>query len=134
VIGQLPAWHEIFVHFSIGLLTTALAFYIVAWLAPRRPLWRTGMLLAARWNLAAGVAITFATILSGFYAAPDPASATVVVHRNWSLGALAAFLAVGVFGWVRIHRFKEPTALFLALLTGAGTLLIIAAYTGYMAS
>jgi uncharacterized membrane protein len=131
--GMIYGWHAIFVHFTVGLLFTAWLFYVVAWLAPRRPLWRTGMLLAARWNLAAGIVITIATLVSGAYAA-SASAASLPIHRVWSYGAMAAFVAVGMFGWLRIRRFKEPTPLFIALLTAATVILLIATYSGYVAS
>lgn len=129
----IPNWHPIFVHFSVALLFTATALFVLGKIAPVSAAWRPACLTAARWNLALGVAITTGTVLAGWYAFntvnhDGHSHLAMLSHRNWALATTASFLALGA--WGLIGRKAEPHGLFVTGLVAASVLLSVTGYKG----
>ena len=117
-----PNWHPVFVHFTVGLLLIAAAWYLLAWLPEP---WGRFSLLVSRANLFAGVLITVATVIAGFLAFnsvqhDDPSHEAMKVHRNWALAAatLWAVLA-GWEGWRTWRRRGRSLAVTAAVVIAA---------------
>lgn len=133
ILEILPNWHPVFVHFSVALLFTATALFVLGKLAPQSAAWRPACLSAARWNLALGVAITVGTVLAGWYAFSTVnhdghSHLAMLSHRDWALATAASFLALGAWGF--IGRKAEPHGLFVVGLVAASVLLSVTGYKG----
>lgn len=132
MIEILPNWHPPLVHLTVGLLFSAAFAYVVAWL-PVAERVRRQALVAARWGLFAGVAVTVATLVAGFQAynmvAHDgPAHEAMKVHRNWALATAAVFAVAALVEAWRVRNAEAAGAIVaFLLLAGAGMLTV----TGY---
>lgn len=129
----IPNWHPIFVHFSVALLITATALFVLAKLAPRTASWRAPCLTVARWNLSLGVAITVGTVLAGWYAFntvnhDGHSHLAMLSHRQWALATASAFALL--WAWSLVGRGREPRAPFVAGLVVASGLLLVTGYKG----
>ena len=132
-IEIIPNWHPIFVHFSVALLLTATALFVLGKLAPRSAAWRPACLMAARWNLMLGIAITFGTVLAGWDAFntvdhDGHSHLAMLGHRQWALATAASFLALGACSFV--GQKGEPRGLFVMGLVAASVLLLVTGYKG----
>lgn len=128
MIEIIPNWHPVFVHFTIGLLSMAALFYLAGRLTGKE-----NLLIAARWNLWAGTAITIGTVIAGFAAyysvAHDETSHIAMVdHRNWALTTAGTFLGLACWALWKQRGAKTVAKTFVIfMLLGAGLLTI----TGY---
>ncbi|WP_290649167.1 DUF2231 domain-containing protein [Aquisalimonas sp.] len=135
MLGALPNWHPIFVHFTVALLTVAVLLFIVAHFSPPGAFGRT-VRLVARVNLMLGALFTIGTVLTGWYAyntvPHDAASHEVMtIHRNWALIAAATFALLALWcvrNWLSNRR--EGTAFVLATLLAATPLVMAGHYGG----
>lgn len=127
MIEILPNWHPLIVHFTIALLLTASALFVMGTLARARP---TGaaVTLVARWNLSLGILAALVTLATGWQAYntvahDEPSHANMTVHMQWAIGAALVFLIAAGVAWVDRRRPAGAGALLLGLLViGSGAL------------
>ncbi len=103
MIEVIPNWHPVAVHFTIALLITASALFAAGTLFRTSPS-GAALTTAARWNLAIGIAVTVATLATGWTAyntvAHDAAShANMSVHLRWAVATASVFLVAGGVAW-----------------------------------
>ena len=131
MIDIIPNWHPVFVHFTIALLSISTLLY-AAGIARQKP----NLLIAARWNLWIGVAITVGTLLAGLFAYntvvhDDVSHVAMTSHRNWAFGTAAVFMALALRA-LKAQRGATAiqTGFVFAMVLATGLLLI----TGYKGS
>jgi uncharacterized membrane protein len=116
------AWHPLFVHFPLALLTGGVAVEVAGWLA-RRPSWRR----VALGLLTAGVITAVPTVATGLlaYGRVDhsaAAHALMTTHRNLMLVAVGLFAVAVVWRWRLGDRpLRRPWGGLYALLVAAAT-------------
>jgi uncharacterized membrane protein len=123
MIEIIPNWHPTWVHFTVGLLLTSAALFLVAavWKLPTAT-------TVARWNLWIGTAFAVVTVTTGYLAYHDVAHdadghAAMKLHQWWARVTLILFLVAAVLAWR--ERFRETGAgpvLLAAILIASGTL------------
>jgi uncharacterized membrane protein len=129
MIEIIPNWHPIFVHFTLGLLTTAVALFAVGALA-KSPQATT----VARWNLWIGTVFAVITLALGYQAyytvAHDTFShAAMTIHLKWAWTTLVLFAIAAALAWRERRRVQGAgLALEVVLLAGVSALLV----TGYL--
>ncbi len=134
MIEIIPNWHPFFVHFTLGLLSTAVLFYWASAFLSNRYSWKQQWLTMANWCLWTGCLFAIATATAGWLAynsvAHDAAShAAMTLHRNWALPTAGVFLLLGIWAIILANRGRRPGFLFLIFsLTAAGML----AFTGWL--
>jgi uncharacterized membrane protein len=129
----IPNWHPIFVHFTVALLSLAVALFAVTPLvkSPLKEQWHT----VARWALWFGAGFTVVTAATGLYAyntvAHDtPSHAAMTDHRNWAIATITLFLLLTAWSIVWIRRHKALGALFIAAMVISGGVLAATAWRG----
>jgi uncharacterized membrane protein len=135
MITILPNWHPIFVHFTIGLLGTAVIFYFASALLAKKHKWKQQWQHMANWSLWSGCLVTIGTVFAGWYAyntvAHDDAShAAMTLHRDWALATACLFLILGLTAVKIVKKNKTPRYLFLSLTAIAGMMLLITGFLG----
>lgn len=135
MITILPNWHPIFVHFTIGLLGTAVIFYFASALLAKDHKWQQQWQHMANWSLWSGCLITICTVFAGWYAyntvAHDAAShAAMTLHRNWALATASVFLLLGFAAVTIVKNNRTPRYLFLSVTAVAGSMLLITGFLG----
>lgn len=134
MIEIIPNWHPVFVHFTVGLLLTAVVLFVVVRLVGNAAL-RRQWEIVAQWNLWLGAALTVLTVIAGVIAynsvAHDtPSHAAMTEHRNWALLTAALFLVLAVWSALRARAGQAINNLLLAGLLLAGGLLLTTAWHG----
>lgn len=133
-IEVIPNWHPVVVHFTIALLLTAAALFVVGATFARQPLGPV-VTLVARWNLALGVLTALVTLATGWQAYntvthDEPSHANMVVHLRWALGTAGLFAAVAIAAWFDRRRAAGAGVLLLALLAAGSGALVITGWLG----
>ncbi len=134
MIEIIPNWHPIFVHFTVGLLSISVAFYVLSYLSKNLKIIVLSSIgkeleIAARWCLWAGAVITIATVLAGFYAYntvkhDTPSHMAMTDHRNWAIVTAAVAILIALWSLWRYRKQKPLSITFiLALLIMQGLLL-----------
>lgn len=134
MIEIIPNWHPIFVHFTVGLLSISVAFYVLSYLSKNLKIIVLSSIgkeleIAARWCLWAGAVITIATVLAGFYAYntvkhDTPSHMAMTDHRNWAIVTAAVAILIALWSLWRYRKQKPLSMMFiLALLIMQGLLL-----------
>ena len=136
MIEIIPNWHPIFVHFTVGLCSTAVGFYVLTYLTSHLRIISvrhvTDLETAGRWCLWAAGFTAIITVLAGFYAfntvRHDGISHLAMInHRNWALPTAAAIVLVALWSLWRDYKRKRLTLIFIiALLIVQGMLLATA--------
>ncbi len=134
MIGSLDQIHPIFVHFTVALLLTGSALYVLATLAPSGAKWKQTSLAVAHWNLWIGALVTVLTVSAGFLsyytvAHDTPSHAAMTDHRNWAIATAAVFLLLVIWSFIR-RNIEEPAPILAVLLVGASALLGITGLKG----
>ncbi|HIE02284.1 MAG TPA: DUF2231 domain-containing protein [Thiotrichaceae bacterium] len=121
MIEIIPNWHPLFVHFTVALLSTAVGFFLLAWVIGNRPIQKQWLIMA-HWNLWVGTGFALITAATGLFAyntiAHDALShAAMNEHRNWAFGTLAVLLPLTFWAWwnQRINKTIHMPFLGLAL-------------------
>lgn len=135
MIEIIPNWHPFFVHFTVGLLSTAVLFYWATIFLPDKHPWKKQWSNMANWCLWSGGLFTVATAAAGWFAynsvAHDTAShAAMTVHRNWALPTATTFLLMGLWTIMLARKERQPGFWFLSLATGAAVMLAITGWLG----
>ena len=112
MIEIIPNWHPVLVHFTVGLLFTAVFFYLARSLLAEQHPWRQQWLHMANWSLWSGCLFTVATVLAGIIAFNtvdhDSTSHTAMsLHRNWALPTAALFIVLGITAVMLVRNNKN---------------------------
>lgn len=134
MIEIIPNWHPLLVHFTIALLVTSAALFVLSALFKTHH-WRGQWLTAANWNLWIGSGFAVLTVLAGWYAyntvAHDtPSHVAMTTHRNWALVTTAVVLALALWSVLRYRASRLPHAPFLAAVLLSAALLLITGWHG----
>ena len=134
MIEIIPNWHPLVVHFTIALLLTASALFILGASVRGRPV-GAAVTLVARWNLALGVIAAVLTLATGWQAYntvahDEPSHANMTIHLRWALGAAALFLAAAAAAWFDRRRTAGASGILLALLVAGSGALTVTGWLG----
>ncbi|HID81115.1 MAG TPA: DUF2231 domain-containing protein [Chromatiales bacterium] len=136
MIEIIPNWHPILVHFTIGLLSTAVLFYLaLVVIRPGHP-WEPACLTMAKGCLWLGTLFAIATAIAGWLAynsvAHDtPSHAAMTEHRNWALVTLAVFIVLALWSLRQYFKgAKRPGPMFILIAVIAGGLLASTGWHG----
>jgi len=135
MIEIIPNWHPLLVHFTVGLLTTSVLFYLASAVLSRTNSWKQQWLNMANWSLWSGCLFAIATAIAGWLAynsvAHDSAShAAMTLHRNWALPTASTFLLLGLWAIFIARKDRRPGFLFLTFSTIAAGLLMVTGWLG----
>jgi uncharacterized membrane protein len=139
MIEIIPNWHPIFVHFTIALCSTAVGFYLLAYLFNQvriiPKVLSTELEIVARWCLWAAALVSIITVLAGLYAfntvRHDAIShAAMTNHRNWALPTACAILLVAMWSGWRHYKHTALNLTFILALLIAQSLLLSTAWRG----
>jgi uncharacterized membrane protein len=134
MITIIPNWHPILVHFTIGLLSTSVLFYLARIFLPNTHRWREQWLNMANWSLWSGSLFAIATVIAGWVAynsvEHDTAShAAMTLHRNWALPTAALFLIIAVSA---VNIAKNNNKLGVKFLSASVIALVLLMITGWL--
>lgn len=124
MIEIIPNWHPIFVHFTVGLLSISVVFYVLSYLSRNLIVLSSignELEIAARWCLWAGVLITIGTALAGFYAyytvKHDTTSHIAMTdHRNWAIATATVAILIAIWSLWGYYKQKPITIAFILAL------------------
>ena len=133
MIDIIPNWHPILVHYTVALLSIATVLFTIAALFPKLQ-YREQLIIAARFNLWIGAAITVVTLAAGFQAynsvAHDTASNTAMTnHRNWAIPTAIAFFILAIWQ-AKLQAQKRVNPVFIFFMIAATLSLVTTAYKG----
>ncbi|EKD69906.1 MAG: hypothetical protein ACD_46C00705G0002 [uncultured bacterium] len=138
MIEIIPNWHPILVHFTVALITVAVAFYwlsfIVSSIFVKSPLAQE-FEIVGRWCLWFGAIITIGTVAAGFYAYftvkhDAPSHLAMIAHRNWALVTATSIVLIALWSVVRYVHHKKINITFLIVLLIIQGLLLTTAWHG----
>lgn len=134
MIEIIPNWHPIFVHFTVGLLSTSIGFFLLAYLVKNQR-WREQWLTVAYWNLWLGGGFAVITGVAGWFAFNSvnhdtPSHEAMIEHRNWALVTLAVVIPLALWSWWKYRAGVKVNVIFLGLLLLTGGLLLSTAWHG----
>jgi len=135
MIEIIPNWHPLLVHFTVGLLTTSVLFYLASAALSHTNSWKQQWLNMANWSLWSGCLFAIATAIAGWLAynsvAHDSAShAAMTLHRNWALPTASTFLLLGLWAIFIARKDGRPGFLFLTFSIIAAGLLMVTGWLG----
>jgi uncharacterized membrane protein len=135
VIEIIPNWHPLLVHFTVGLLSTSVLFYLASAFLSRTNSWKQQWLNMANWSLWSGCLFAIATAIAGWLAynsvAHDSAShAAMTLHRNLALPTAGIFLLIGLWAIYLARKERQPGFLFLTFSIIAAGLLMVTGWLG----
>lgn len=134
MIEIIPNWHPIFVHFTVGLLSTSIGFFLLAYLVKNQR-WREQWLTVAYWNLWLGASFAVITGVAGWFAFNSvnhdtPSHEAMIEHRNWALVTLGVVIPLALWSWWKYRAGAKINVIFLGLLLLTGGLLLSTAWHG----
>ena len=139
MIEIIPNWHPIFVHFTVGLFSASVGFYLLAYLAFYlrivSPKISADLETAGRWCLWAAGITAIMTVIAGLYAFntvrhDGPSHLAMIDHRNWALPTGAAIVLVALWSIWRDYKQKKLTMTFLITLLIVQGMLLATAWRG----
>lgn len=139
MIEIIPNWHPIFVHFSVALVTTAVAFYWLSFIAGHSKIfpsaWAQQFENVGRWCLWISALITIGTLAAGLYAYytvrhDELSHIAMTNHRNWALSTASLLFLNAAWSVVRYRQQKRITLFFLVALLLLEGLLLSTAWRG----
>ncbi len=135
MIEIIPNWHPLLVHFTVGLLSTSVLFYLAGAFLSKKNSWKRQWLNMANWSLWSGCLFAIATAIAGWLAynsvAHDTAShAAMTLHRNWALPTATTFLLLGIWAIILAKKNRQPGFMFLTFSTIAAGLLMVTGWLG----
>ncbi len=119
MIEIIPNWHPLLVHFTIGILSCSVLFYVASYAFDLNFRLERQWIHVANWTLWTGCLFTIFTVLAGWHAYntvahDDVAHAAMTLHRNWAIPTALAFLLLGVAALRTVKRNRKPAALFIS--------------------
>ncbi|MCF6252766.1 MAG: DUF2231 domain-containing protein [Methylococcaceae bacterium] len=135
MIEIIPNWHPLLVHFTLGLLSTSVLFYLASAFLSHTNSWKQQWLNMANWSLWSGCLFAIGTAIAGWLAynsvAHDSAShAAMTLHRNWALPTASIFLLLGLWAIFIARKDRQPGFLFLTFSIIAAGLLMVTGWLG----
>jgi uncharacterized membrane protein len=138
VIEIIPNVHPIFVHFTVGLFSTSVGFYTLAYLLPKFrifPKLAPDFEVVARWCLWVVGIIAIGTVLAGLQAFntvrhDGPSHLAMIAHRNWAIPTACAIVLVALWSFWRTYKRKAITITFILALFIVQGLLLTTAWHG----
>lgn len=135
MISIIPNWHPIFVHFTIGLLSVSVLFYLLRTLLPIRHQWQQQWLAMANWSLWSGCVFAVVTVITGWFAynsvAHDEVShAAMTLHRNWAIPTVILFLLLGLSAINFSRKNNTPNRPFISISSIAVLMLMMTGWLG----
>lgn len=138
MIEIIPNWHPIFVHFTVGLLSTSVVFYTIAYLLQKLrvfPKAASELEIAAHWCLWSVGIVVIGTVLAGLQAYDtvrhDATSHLAMTdHRNWALPTAGAIVVIALWSLWRTYKQKSITIIFILALFIVQGLLLSTAWRG----
>jgi len=135
MIEIIPNWHPIFVHFTVGLLSASVVFYLLSLLFPASDALKHNWRIVARWLLWSGMLVTIFTGIAGYLAynsvAHDaPSHAAMTEHRNWAFATIATFVVLTAWSVFTHIKKRLPSMLFLLFAVISGGLLASTGWHG----
>lgn len=120
MIEIIPNWHPLLVHFSIGLLSCSVLFYLASYFIDGNFRLQRQWIHVANWTLWTGCMFAILTVMAGWYAyntvQHDAAShAAMTLHRNWALPTAILFLLLGIAAYWTVKRNRQPSPIFLSV-------------------
>lgn len=134
MIEIVPNLHPIFVHFTVGLITMSMIFFILSSLASKFEI-SEEFLITGRWCLWSGAAFTIIAIVTGLQAYysvnhDTPSHVAMTDHRNWAFVTVTIVLLLTVFSVIQYFQNKKPSNRFLIGMLLVLGLLISTAWRG----
>lgn len=134
MVEIIPNWHPIFTHFTIGLLLTGSALFLMGHFLRSNGI-GVRVTTVARWNLGIGAGFAVVTILTGYKAyysvAHDTAShAAMTIHLAWAWTAFVLFGTAAVLAWRDRRRLAGASILLSIVLLAAASALAVTGYLG----
>lgn len=134
MIGILPNWHPIFVHFVVALFSTSFVLYALAYITKNISISKE-LEIAARWCLWCAGLATIPTVLAGLYAYNTvmhdaPSHAAMTNHRNWGLPTAGVIAFLSIWSLCRYYYQKTVTLIFLSFLFITQCMLLSTAWRG----
>jgi uncharacterized membrane protein len=138
MIEIIPNWHPIFVHFTVALFSTALCFYMLAYLCKSLRIFSkvaSEFEIAARWCLWFVGIIVIGTILAGLQAYnsvkhDEISHLAMTDHRNWAFPTAGVIVLVALWSLCRTYKQKPITITFIIILFIVQGLLLATAWRG----
>jgi uncharacterized membrane protein len=139
MIEIIPNWHPIFVHFTVGLFSTSVGFYILAYLAPHMKFVGAQTIaefeIVSRWCLWLAGLVVIPTVLAGLYAYytvghDTPSHVAMTNHRNWALPTAVAIVLASLWSMWGYYRHKTFTLTFVFVLLLIQGMLLSTAWHG----
>jgi len=133
-IELIPNLHPIFAHFTVGLFSSAMGFFVIGYVAKGQT-WAKNFLTVAHWNIWLGAGITIVTIGTGLFEYytvkhDEPSHSAMTDHRNWAF-ATAGFFWVLTLWSARNYRWEHPLKKsFITTIVLASILLMTAGWKG----
>lgn len=127
MIEIIPNWHPVFVHFSIGLLSIAALFHVVAAINSKSTNYYQ-FESVANWNLWIGTLLSLVTVGAGWLAYNSvehdtPSHLAMTDHRNWAMGTTALFIVIAFWSFQRARKtIPIGWSLTIVLLVATGLL------------
>lgn len=130
----IPNWHAIFVHFTVALFSISAIFFILSKFAMN---WRLEdqWLAVGYWSLWSGMLLSSGTAVAGWYAFnavthDASAYAVMIFHRTLAYLCLGVYVCLGFWAMLGFKAKKQPSVLFVFLLTLSGGLLYATVWYG----
>lgn len=138
MIEIIPNWHPIFVHFTVALFTTSVAFFIFTYLFQTLKIFSKIALefeIAGRWCLWTVGIIVIGTVLAVLQAYntvrhDEISHLAMTDHRNWALPTAGAMVLVALWSLWRYFKQKNISLLFIVVLLIIQGLLLSTAWRG----
>jgi len=139
MVEIIPNWHPIFVHFTVGLFSTAAGFYVLVYLSnylQRVPITLVAEFeVVARYCLWVAAIFSIMTVIAGFDAYStvrhDTVShAAMTNHRNWALPTATAIILLSIWSVWRYYKHRVLTFTFIIPLLIVQGLLLSTAWRG----
>jgi len=129
----IPNWHPIFVHFTVALLSLAVALFVVTPFLSGEL--QTQWVIVARWALWFGAGFMVLTGLTGLYAFntvnhDTPSHIAMTEHRNWAIATMVTFLGLAVWSVIRVRATRRLGPTFAVFLVLSAALLASTAWHG----
>lgn len=138
MIEIIPNWHPIFVHFTVALYSTAVVFYMLAYLCGRLNCFPKIIFefeTVARWCLWVVGFLVIGTVLAGLYAyntvRHDAIShIAMTIHRDWAFATAGTMMLVTLWSFWRFYKRQSITVTFIIALLVVQGLLLSTAWRG----
>lgn len=139
MIEIIPNWHPIFVHFTVGVFTTAFGFYVLAYLSSFLRIVPVKIVyefeVVGRWCLWIAALMTFFTVIAGLHAYntvkhDDISHVAMTNHRNWALPTAGLIMLLAIWSAWRYYKYKILTIIFMIALFIIQSLLVCTAWRG----